>query len=76
VGASNSGMAMQPLANFHHPSGRKFPLSVSNHACSCEVYHGSYSDKVNGNEAVVTEAEVCPSVRAAYLASLSVFQLP
>jgi hypothetical protein len=41
VGASDSGMAMQPSPNFHHPSGRKCPSSVLNQAYSCGLYHGS-----------------------------------
>jgi hypothetical protein len=56
-------------------SGRKFPPSVSNQACSCEVYHGSHSDKGHGNKAAVSEAEVCP-VRAAHLASYQPFGFP
>jgi hypothetical protein len=76
VGASDSGMAMWPSANFHHPSCRKFSPSVSNQACSCDVYCGYHSDKGHGNRAAVSEAEVCPPVRAAHLASPSVFQFP
>jgi hypothetical protein len=76
VGASDSGMAMQPSVNFYYQFGRKFPPSVSKHTCFCEVYHGSHSDKGHRNKAAVSEAEVCPSVRAACLVFLSVFQFP
>jgi hypothetical protein len=57
-------------------SGRKFPPSVSNQACSCEVYHGSHSDKGHGNKAAASEAEVCPPVRTTCLTSLSDFWFP
>jgi hypothetical protein len=72
VGASYSGMAMQPSVNFHHPSGRKCSHLVSNQACFCDVYHGSHSDKGHRNKAAISEANICP-VRAPYLASLSAF---
>jgi hypothetical protein len=73
VGASDSGMAMQPSVDFRHPSGGKFSSSVSNQACSCEVYHGSHSDKGPKNKAAANEAKVCPLVSAVHLASLSAF---
>jgi hypothetical protein len=76
VGASDSGMTMQPLVNFHHPFSRKFPPSVSNQDCSCEVYHGSHSDKGHRNKTAASKAEICPPVRAAYLASLSALCFP
>jgi hypothetical protein len=52
VGASDSGMAMRPSANFHHQSSGKLPFSVLNEAC-CGVYHGSHSAKGHGNKADV-----------------------
>jgi hypothetical protein len=57
----------------YHPASRKFPSSVSNQACSCEVYHGSHSDKGHRNKAAASEAEVCFPVRAVHLAFLSAF---
>jgi hypothetical protein len=65
---SNSGMAMQPLANFHH-----LP-SVLSQACSCDVFYGSHSDKGHRNKETISETELCLHVRVAYLASLSAFQ--
>jgi hypothetical protein len=70
MGASDSGMATWPSENFYHPSGRKFPPSVSNQAYSCEVHQRSHSDKGHKNEAAASEAEVCSPLRAACLASL------
>jgi hypothetical protein len=76
VGASNSGIVIRPLANFHHLLGRKFPSSVLNQACYCGVYCGSHSNKGHRNKAAVSEAEICSPVRAAHLASLSAFWFP
>jgi hypothetical protein len=76
MGASDSGMAMWPSVNFHHPSGRKFSHLVSNQTCSCEVHCGSHSDKGHGNKSAVSEAKICPPVWAALLAFLSAFQFP
>jgi hypothetical protein len=39
---------------------------VTSQACFCEVYHGSHSDKGHGNKAAISEAEVCPPVRAKF----------
>jgi hypothetical protein len=69
-------IAVWLLANFHHPPNRKFSSLVLNQHCSCGVYHGSHSYKGHRNKAAVSEAEVYPPVRAAYLASLSAFQFP
>jgi hypothetical protein len=68
VGASDSGMAMQPSVDVYHPSSRKFPSSVLNQACSCEVYRGSHSDKGHRNKTAASEAKVCPLVGATCLA--------
>jgi hypothetical protein len=76
VGPSDSGMAMWQSVNFHLPSSRKFPPSLSNQACFCEVYHGSHSDKGHKNKAADSETEVCPLGKAAHLASLSAFWFP
>jgi hypothetical protein len=66
---------MCPSVNFYHPSGRKFPPSVLNQACSCEVYHESHLDNGHRSEVAASEAKVCP-VRAAPLASLSGSRFP
>jgi hypothetical protein len=76
MGASDSGLAIQPVTNFHHLPGRKLPPSVSNQTCSCEVYCAYHSNKREGNKAAISEAEVCPPVKAACLASLSAFWFP
>jgi hypothetical protein len=76
VGASDSGIAMQPSINFHHLSSRKFPPLVLNQACSFEAYCGLHLDKGHGNKASASEAEVCPPVSAALLAFLSAFEFP
>jgi hypothetical protein len=59
-----------------HPPGRKLPPSVLSQACSCDVYHGSHSEKGHRNKAATSKAEFCPPMRAAWLASLSAFQFP
>jgi hypothetical protein len=76
VGASDSGMAVWPSVNFHHQSSRKFPPSVSNQTCFCEVCHGSHSDKGHRNKVSASEAKVCPPMRAPRLAFLLAFWFP
>jgi hypothetical protein len=66
-------MAMRPLANFYHPSGRKFSSSVLNQACFCGVYFGSHLAKGHGNKAVVRAVRAGLSMRAVCLASLLAF---
>jgi hypothetical protein len=69
-------MATQSSVNFHHPSGRKFLLSFSNHVWSYEAFRGYSADKGHGNKVAVSEAKFCPPLKAAHLASLSAFQFP
>jgi hypothetical protein len=56
-------MAMQPSANFYHPSGRKLPSSILNQTCSCGVYRRSHSAKGRGNKAAVRAVGAGPLVR-------------
>jgi hypothetical protein len=76
VGDSDSGMAMQPPANFHQLSSRKISSSVLNQSYSCGVYHGSHSAKGHGNKAEVRAVGAGPLMRAACLTPLSAFQFP
>jgi hypothetical protein len=76
VGASDSGIAIQPLANFQHPPSRKFSSSVLSQACFCGVCHGSHSDKGPGNKGAISEAEVGPPVRTDHLDAPSASLFP
>jgi hypothetical protein len=70
VGARDSGMAMRPSANFHHAS---FSLKPS---LSCEVCHGSRSDRGPRTKAAAGEAQVCPPVRLLAWLSCQPFDFP
>jgi hypothetical protein len=71
AGASDSGMPMQPSANFHHLFSRKCPSSVLRQACSCGVCYGSHLAKGHGNKAGVKAVGASPLMKGACLASLS-----
>jgi hypothetical protein len=73
MGASDSGMAMQPSVNFYHPSGRKFLLQSQSKTVFVKYGMDPIYIRDTGTRQLPVRLRFCPLMRASRLAFQSAF---